>query len=197
MNELSSSHFHALLISPFVWLLVCIFRYKLAYSSNYSSILDPIIENNYQLFMVERLIMFGAKTYIRTHKEDDTDLSLTDDPKKNTKIWQIPVYTWEGDEGKNCWPQNSHFSHFFTLLLQECLWWFFHYFVILANYLKNFTYYVSMNFGSCNLCSVPFMHIRFQTKDSSKELHNYTIFSQQSIQKLPKKTKKHIHSKQN
>lgn len=46
--------------------------------------------------------MFGAKTFIRTHKEDDTDLSLTDDPKKNTKIWQIPVYTWEGDEGKNC-----------------------------------------------------------------------------------------------
>ncbi|XP_052173657.1 uncharacterized protein LOC127788975 [Diospyros lotus] len=72
-------------------------RYKLAYSSNYSSILDPLIENNYQLFMVERLIMMGAKTLIRTFKENDTDLGLTDDPKKNTKSWQIPVYTMDGE----------------------------------------------------------------------------------------------------
>ncbi|XP_042050361.1 uncharacterized protein LOC121795810 [Salvia splendens] len=77
-------------------------RYKLAYSSNYSSLLDPIIENNYQLFMIERLIMTGARKFIRTYKEDDTDLSLTDDPKKNTKIWQIPVYSWEDGEGENC-----------------------------------------------------------------------------------------------
>lgn len=71
-------------------------RYKMAYSSNYSHILDPLIENNYQLFMVERLILMGAKTFIRTFKEDDTDLSLTDDPKKNTKKWQIPAaYTME------------------------------------------------------------------------------------------------------
>ncbi|KAK4281967.1 hypothetical protein QN277_013404 [Acacia crassicarpa] len=68
-------------------------RYKLAYSSNYSHILDPLIENNYQLFMVERLLLMGAKTFIKTYKEDETDLSLTDDPKKNTKNWQIPVYT--------------------------------------------------------------------------------------------------------
>ncbi|PKI31959.1 hypothetical protein CRG98_047677 [Punica granatum] len=68
-------------------------RYKLAYSSNYSRIIDPVIENNYQLFMVERLIMMGAKTFIRTFKEDDADLALCDDPKKNTKVWQIPVYT--------------------------------------------------------------------------------------------------------
>ncbi|XP_051138975.1 uncharacterized protein LOC127256811 [Andrographis paniculata] len=73
-------------------------RYKMAYSSNYSSILDPLIENNYQLFIIERLIMMGAKTFIRTFKEDDTDLSLTDDPKKNTKNWQIPIYTKEGDK---------------------------------------------------------------------------------------------------
>ena len=73
-------------------------RYKLAYSSNYSSILDPLIENNYQLFMVERLILAGATTVVKTFKEDETDLSLTDDPKKNTKKWQIPVYTldWVG-----------------------------------------------------------------------------------------------------
>ncbi|KAL0383435.1 UNVERIFIED_CONTAM: hypothetical protein Scaly_0630800 [Sesamum calycinum] len=73
-------------------------RYKLAYTSNYSSLLDPLVENNYQLFMVERLIMMGAKTFIRTFKEDDADLSLTDDPKKNTKIWHIPVYTKDGDD---------------------------------------------------------------------------------------------------
>lgn len=42
--------------------------------------------------------MMGAKTFIRTFKEDDTDLSLTDDPKKNTKIWQIPVYTVDEEE---------------------------------------------------------------------------------------------------
>ncbi|XP_011027258.1 PREDICTED: uncharacterized protein LOC105127599 isoform X2 [Populus euphratica] len=70
-------------------------RYKLAYSSNYSMILDPVIENNYELFMIERLIVMGAKTFIRTFKEDDTDFSLTDDPKKNTKSWQLPVYTMD------------------------------------------------------------------------------------------------------
>ncbi|XP_004290329.1 PREDICTED: uncharacterized protein LOC101307069 [Fragaria vesca subsp. vesca] len=70
-------------------------RYKLAYSSNYSRILETLIENNYQLFMIERLILMGAKTFIRTFKEDDTDLHLTDDPKKNIKNWQIPVYTMD------------------------------------------------------------------------------------------------------
>ncbi|KAM7259020.1 hypothetical protein ACFE04_014761 [Oxalis oulophora] len=73
-------------------------RYRMAYSSNYSEILDPVIENNYQLFMIERLIMMGAKTFIRTFKEDDTDLALTDDSKKNTKVWKIPVYTMEDGE---------------------------------------------------------------------------------------------------
>ncbi|CAN1250710.1 hypothetical protein LINPERPRIM_LOCUS7496 [Linum perenne] len=68
-------------------------RYKLAYSSNYSKILEPLIQNNYELFMIERLILRGAKTFIKTYKEDEGDLSLTDDPKKNTKIWQLPVYT--------------------------------------------------------------------------------------------------------
>lgn len=68
-------------------------RYKLAYSSNFSSILEPIIENNYQLFMVERLMMQGAKTFIKTMREFESDLTLCDDPKKNTKVWQKPVYT--------------------------------------------------------------------------------------------------------
>lgn len=39
--------------------------------------------------------MMDAKTFIRTWKEDDTDLYLTDDPKKTTKNWQIPVYTMD------------------------------------------------------------------------------------------------------
>jgi hypothetical protein len=55
----------------------------------------PVIENNYQLFMIERLILMGAKTFIKTFKEVDNDLSLTDDPKKNTKSWQLPVYTMD------------------------------------------------------------------------------------------------------
>lgn len=71
----------------------------MAYSSNYSRILDPVIENNYELFMVERLIMMGAKTFIKTFKEADTDVSLTDDPKKNTKVWKQPVYTLDEEEG--------------------------------------------------------------------------------------------------
>lgn len=79
-------------------LIPTICRYKLAYSSNYSSILDPLIENNYELFMVERLILMGAKTFIKTMKEDDTDLSLSDDPKKNTKKWEVPVYTRDNEE---------------------------------------------------------------------------------------------------
>ncbi|KAL9240021.1 hypothetical protein vseg_014284 [Gypsophila vaccaria] len=73
-------------------------RYKLAYSSNYSRILDPVIENNYQLFMIERLIMRGAKTFIDTYKSDDSEFSLTDDPKKNTKVWGKVVHTMEDAE---------------------------------------------------------------------------------------------------
>lgn len=74
-------------------------RYKLAYSSNYSEILDPVVENNYQLFMIERLVMMGAKTFINTFKSEDSELSLTDDKKKNFK-WEIPVYTMEEDQGR-------------------------------------------------------------------------------------------------
>lgn len=48
--------------------------------------------------MVERLILMGAKTFIKTMKEDDNDLSLSDDPKKNNKKWEIPVYTRDNEE---------------------------------------------------------------------------------------------------
>lgn len=44
--------------------------------------------------MMERLVMMGAKTYFKTFREYETDLTLTDDPKKN-KNWEIPVYTMD------------------------------------------------------------------------------------------------------
>jgi hypothetical protein len=37
--------------------------------------------------------MQGARRLLKTMKEFDSDLSLCDDPKKNTKVWQEPVYT--------------------------------------------------------------------------------------------------------
>lgn len=41
--------------------------------------------------------MSGAKTFVKTFREDENDLYLTDDPKKNNKNWQIPVYTADGE----------------------------------------------------------------------------------------------------
>lgn len=58
-------------------------RYKLAYSSNYSNLIDPVVENNYQLLMIERLVLIGAKHLIKTSIEDN--FSLTNDPRKNTE----------------------------------------------------------------------------------------------------------------
>lgn len=55
--------------------------------------MDPVVENNYQLFMIDRLIMMGAKTFISTFKSDDGELSLSDDPKKNTGGWMKVVRT--------------------------------------------------------------------------------------------------------
>ena len=74
-------------------LLYVIYRYKLAYSSNYSMILDPVIENHYQLFMIDRLVMMGAKTVISTFKTDGSEMSVSDDPKKNTGGWMEVVRT--------------------------------------------------------------------------------------------------------
>ncbi|KAL8142979.1 hypothetical protein V2J09_016011 [Rumex salicifolius] len=75
-------------------------RYKLAYSSNYTKILDPVVENNYQLFMIERLVMMGAKTFINTFKSDDSGgYSLSDDPKKAPKEWKKVVHTMEEEDG--------------------------------------------------------------------------------------------------
>lgn len=42
--------------------------------------------------------MQGARTFIKTFKEDEGDLFLTDDPKKTSNNWQIPVYTDEEKE---------------------------------------------------------------------------------------------------
>ncbi|KAL3568980.1 hypothetical protein D5086_028870 [Populus alba] len=72
-------------------------RYKLAYSSNYSRILDPVIENNYQLFMIERLILMGAKTFIKTFKEVDNDSKEVD--KAFMTLWclhfLLPIQPFE------------------------------------------------------------------------------------------------------
>ncbi|KAG6527510.1 hypothetical protein ZIOFF_009613 [Zingiber officinale] len=72
-------------------------RYKLACSSNFTNIFDSVVENNYQLFMVERLILASAETYVKTYKEDEDDLSLINDPKNNNKNCQIPVYTMDNE----------------------------------------------------------------------------------------------------
>jgi hypothetical protein len=45
--------------------------------------------------MVERLILFGAKTYVKTFKEFPWDMSLTDDKKKKLGAWEIPVNTFD------------------------------------------------------------------------------------------------------
>ncbi|PKU60071.1 hypothetical protein MA16_Dca014966 [Dendrobium catenatum] len=51
--------------------------------------------------MVERLILAGATTFVKTFKEEEDDLSLTDDPKKNTKKWQIPVLIKENERSSS------------------------------------------------------------------------------------------------
>lgn len=58
------------------------FRYRVFKAENFSATLDPVVHNNYQLFMVERLVLLGAKTLFRTWKEDAGDLSLSDEAKK-------------------------------------------------------------------------------------------------------------------
>ena len=70
------------------------FRYRLAYSSNFTNILDAIVQNNYQLFMLECLVLAGAKTIVKSFQEEPSNLALTDDQKKNLRGWQIPVYTF-------------------------------------------------------------------------------------------------------
>eukprot|EP00250_Pteridium_aquilinum_P019388 c24409_g1_i1 orf=122-1381(+) len=70
-------------------------KYKVVSISHFRSILDPVVQNNYQLFIIERLILFGAKTYVKTFKEFPSDLSLTDDIKKKLRAWVIPVYTFD------------------------------------------------------------------------------------------------------
>ncbi len=72
---------------------------------------DGGLIENYQLFIVERLIMMGAKTF----KEDETELSFTDDPKKNTKSWQISVYTLD-EEGRWWGFHREFFFAFFFFL---------------------------------------------------------------------------------
>ncbi|MCO5582821.1 hypothetical protein L7F22_036721 [Adiantum nelumboides] len=74
-------------------------KYKLVFISHFKSIVDPVVHNNYQLFIIERLILFGANTYVKTFKEAPFDLSLTDDIKKKLHAWEIPVYTFDESPG--------------------------------------------------------------------------------------------------
>lgn len=66
-------------------------RYRVVKAENFSAILNPVVENNYQLFMVERLVLLGAKTLVRTWKEDAGDLSLSDEVKKKPHRWEHAV----------------------------------------------------------------------------------------------------------
>lgn len=66
-------------------------RYRVMKAENFSAILDPVVHNNYQLFMVERLVILGAKTVVKTWKEDPGDLSLSDEAKKKPHRWDHAV----------------------------------------------------------------------------------------------------------
>ena len=102
--DLISSASYLLCVATVVWFMASssykvdlVFWWLIFAGTNWhihsTNILDPLTENNYQLFMVERLILMGAKTFIKTNKEDDNNLSLTDDLKKNTKNWPILVFS--------------------------------------------------------------------------------------------------------
>lgn len=70
-------------------------KYNVVFISQFKSIVEPVVQNNYQLFIIERLILFGAKTFVKTFKDDPSDLSLTDDAKKKLRTWEIPVFTFD------------------------------------------------------------------------------------------------------
>ena len=69
--------------------------------------------------MIERLILAGARTFVKTYKDDEGDLSLTDDPKKNTKIWSKPVYTL--DESGTRWLSFDHMNSWLTIFIHSDL----------------------------------------------------------------------------
>ena len=48
----------------------------------FGAVLEAVVHNNYELFVVERLVLLGAKTLVKTWKEEAGDLSLSDEPKK-------------------------------------------------------------------------------------------------------------------
>lgn len=60
-------------------------------ADTFSTTLQPVVQNNYQLFMVERLVLLGAKTLVKTWKEDEGDCSLSDEPKKQLRQRMKPV----------------------------------------------------------------------------------------------------------
>lgn len=70
-----------------------VFRYRIMRACNFSENLSPLIKNNYQLFIVERMVLLGAKVLVKTWKENAGDLSLSDEKKKKSQRWEPVIVT--------------------------------------------------------------------------------------------------------
>lgn len=71
-----------------------VFRYRIMRACNFSENLSPLIKNNYQLFIVERMVLLGAKVLVKTWKENAGDISLSDEKKKKSQRWEPVIVTW-------------------------------------------------------------------------------------------------------
>lgn len=71
-----------------------VFRYRIMRACNFSEKLSPLIKNNYQLFIVERMVLLGAKVLVKTWKENAGDISLSDEKKKKIQRWEPVIVTW-------------------------------------------------------------------------------------------------------
>ena len=70
-----------------------VFRYRIMRACNFSENLSTLIKNNYQLFIVERMVLLGAKVLVKTWKENAGDLSLSDEKKKKSQRWEPVIVT--------------------------------------------------------------------------------------------------------
>lgn len=71
-----------------------VLRYRIMRACNFSEKLSPLIKNNYQLFIVERMVLLGAKVLVKTWKENAGDISLSDEKKKKIQRWEPVIVTW-------------------------------------------------------------------------------------------------------
>jgi hypothetical protein len=90
-----------------------VLRYRIMRACNFSEKLSPLIKNNYQLFIVERMVLLGAKVLVKTWKENAGDISLSDEkydfcPPKMVPQGLFPCLGW----GASCNYNN---------VLQECI----------------------------------------------------------------------------